>query len=80
MKAGSVGWLQILALVFATTGPLIGLVGAVPVALTQGNGIGMAGCFLLAGLVYLVFGAGFAALTRQVVDAGAFYALSLIHI
>ncbi|MBN7136925.1 hypothetical protein A7A76_19480 [Lysobacter enzymogenes] len=74
LKAGSVGWLQILALVFATTGPLIGLVGAVPVALTQGNGIGMAGCFLLAGLVYLVFGAGFAALTRQVADAGAFYA------
>ncbi|QWP77717.1 APC family permease [Lysobacter sp. K5869] len=74
LKAGSVGGPQILALVFATTGPLIGLIGAMPVALTQGNGIGLAGCLLLAGLVYLVFAAGFAALTREVVDAGAFYA------
>lgn len=74
LKAGSVGWAQILAFVFATTGPMIGLVGAVPVGLTQGNGIGMAGCFLLAGAVYLVFCIGFAALARRVVDAGAFYA------
>ncbi|MET4729106.1 amino acid transporter [Lysobacter enzymogenes] len=74
LKAGAVGWVQILAFVFATTGPMIGLLGGVPVAFAQGNGIGIAGCFLLAGVVYLVFSVGFAALARHVVDAGAFYA------
>lgn len=74
LKAGSVGWVRIFAFVFATTGPMIGLVGAVPVGLTQGNGIGLAGCFLLVGAAYLVFTVGFAALVRHVIDAGAFYA------
>ncbi|UZW60707.1 APC family permease [Lysobacter enzymogenes] len=74
LKAGAVGWVQILAFVFATTGPMVGLLGGVPVAFALGNGIGIVGCFLLAGAVYLVFNIGFAALARHVVDAGAFYA------
>lgn len=73
LKGGAVGVPGIVFFVIATNGPLIGLIGAVPVALTLGNGIGVAGTFLLAGLAYLIFSVGFAAMGRYIKNAGAFY-------
>lgn len=74
LRSGSIGPIGIIFFVIATNGPLIGLVGAVPLALTLGNGIGVAGTFVLAGLVYLLFSVGFAAMSRHIKNAGAFYA------
>lgn len=74
LRSGSIGPIGIIFFVIATNGPLIGLIGAVPLALTLGNGIGVAGTFVLAGLVYLLFSVGFAAMSRHIKNAGAFYA------
>ncbi|HEX7907779.1 MAG TPA: APC family permease [Paraburkholderia sp.] len=73
LRGGAIGVPGIVFFVIATNGPLIGLIGAVPVALTLGNGIGVSGTFLLAGLTYLIFSVGFAAMARYVKSAGAFY-------
>jgi len=73
LRGNALGWAQIVFFVIATNGPLIGLVGAVPVAIALGNGVGTAGAFVLAGLAYLLFGIGFVAMSRHIGNAGAFY-------
>ncbi|BAV97631.1 APC family permease [Lysobacter enzymogenes] len=73
LRKNALGWLQIVFFVIATNGPLIGLVGAVPVAIGMGNGVGTAGAFVLAGAAYLLFSVGFVAMSRHIGNAGAFY-------
>lgn len=73
LRGNAVGWAQIVFFVIATNGPLIGLVGAVPVAIAAGNGVGTAGAFVLAGAAYLLFSVGFVAMSRHIGNAGAFY-------
>ncbi|WP_416769127.1 APC family permease [Pseudomonas sp. RHF3.3-3] len=74
LRKNALGMWSIVFFVIATNGPLTGLVGVVPTAILMGNGIGLPGVFLLAGLVYLLFAVGFVAMGRYVRNAGAFYA------
>ncbi|WP_174254713.1 APC family permease [Burkholderia sp. S171] len=74
LRKNALGPLSIVFLVIATNGPLTALVGAVPVGIAMGNGVGIPGSFLAAGILYLLFSVGYAAMSRYVKNAGAFYA------
>ena len=65
---------HVVFMVVAAAAPLTGMLGAVPAAIATGNGAGLPGAYLLAGLVLLLFSVGFTAMSRHVVEAGAFYA------
>lgn len=64
---------KIVFLVVAAAAPLAAMVGTVPLAFSIGNGAGVPGVFLLAGLTLLCFSVGYAAMSRHVVNAGGFY-------
>ena len=68
------GLWRIVFLVVSAAAPLTGMLGAVPAAISLGNGAGIPGAFVIAGVVLLMFSVGFAAMSRHVVRAGAFYA------
>jgi amino acid transporter len=65
---------QIVFFVIAAAAPLTGMLGIIPVAIRLGNGAGVPGAFVVAGVILLIFSVGYAAMSRQVVNAGAFYA------
>lgn len=73
LAKNSVGITEIVFFVVAAAAPLTAVVGASPAAFAFGNGAGVPGAFLLAGLLYLVFAVGFTAMSRHVGGAGAFY-------
>ncbi|MBC9724194.1 APC family permease [Streptomyces sp. TRM68367] len=73
LKPDSLGVLGILFFVLSAQAPLTGIAGAVPVAVSIGNGPGVPAAYLAAGAVVLLFSVGFVAMGRHVVDAGAFY-------
>lgn len=60
--------------VVAASAPLVGMTGAVPVAIVLGNGAGVPGAYLAVGLVLLVFAVGFGAMSSKVSNSGAFFA------
>ncbi|WP_370287733.1 APC family permease [Nocardioides sp.] len=60
--------------VVAAAAPLVGMTGAVPVAIVLGNGAAAPGAYLAAGLVLLVFSVGYAAMSHKVANTGAFFA------
>lgn len=60
--------------VIAATAPLAAMVGTVPYGYALGTGAGMPAAYFVAGLVMFCFVAGYAAMSRQVVVAGALYA------
>lgn len=74
LKSNVLGLWQIVFLVISAAAPLTGMLGAVPPAMSLGNGIGVPGAFVIAGVVLLIFSVGFASMSRHVVRAGAFYA------
>jgi amino acid transporter len=74
LKPNVLGLWQIVFLVISAAAPLTGMLGAVPPAMSLGNGIGVPGAFVIAGAVLLIFSVGFASMSRHVVRAGAFYA------
>lgn len=61
-------------LVIAMAAPLASVSGGVALAIGLGNGIGVPGTFLVMTLILLLFSVGFAAMAREVVNTGAFYA------
>ncbi|MCV3766561.1 APC family permease [Rhizobium sp. TRM95796] len=73
LAKNSVGLAHIVFFVVAAAAPLTAVVGASPAAFAFGNGAGVPGAFVLAGLLYLVFSVGFTAMSRHVGGAGAFY-------
>ncbi|QKZ20844.1 APC family permease [Streptomyces chartreusis] len=73
LKPNSLGVLGILFFVLSAQAPLTGVAGAVPIAVAIGNGAGTPATYLAAGVVILLFSIGFVAMSRHVVDAGAFY-------
>ncbi|MCF3641318.1 APC family permease [Rhizobium sp. TRM95111] len=73
LAKNSVGLAHIVFFVVAAAAPLTAVVGASPAAFAFGNGAGVPGAFVLAGLLYLVFSVGFTAMARHVGGAGAFY-------
>ncbi|SAK82302.1 amino acid permease [Caballeronia hypogeia] len=65
---------QVVFLVISAAAPLTGMLGAVPPAISLGNGAGIPGAYVIAGAVLLVFSVGYASMSRHVTRAGAFYA------
>jgi amino acid transporter len=74
LEKNAIGMWQIVFFVIAAAAPLTGMLGIIPVAIRLGNGAGVPGAFVAAGLILLVFSVGYAAMSRHVVNAGAFYA------
>lgn len=73
LAKNSVGIAHIVFFVVAAAAPLTAVVGATPPAFAFGNGAGVPGAFVLAGLLYLIFSVGFTAMSRHIGGAGAFY-------
>lgn len=73
LARNSIGLAHIVFFVVAAAAPMTAVVGATPPAFAFGNGAGVPGAFILAGILYLVFSVGFTAMTRHVTGAGAFY-------
>lgn len=74
LKQGSLGLITVVFFVVAAASPLTGVVGALPVTYFIGNGVGVPTMFIMAGLLLLLFSAGFVTMSKYVVNAGAFYA------
>jgi amino acid transporter len=70
---GSLGVAAIVFMVIAASSPLTVVAGAVPVALGIGNGPGLPAAYLLIAIVLLLFSVGYAAMSRHITNAGAFY-------
>jgi len=64
---------RVVFLVIAAAAPMAAMVGNVPLAVLYGNGAGLPAAYLIASLVLLCFSVGYAAMSRRVVNTGAFY-------
>lgn len=73
LKKDSLGVGSIIFFVIAAASPITGVVGAMPIAFMAGNGAGVPAVYLLAGFLLMLFACGFVAMSRHVVNAGAFY-------
>jgi amino acid transporter len=74
LRHGRLGTLGIVFFVVAAAAPLVGMTGAVPVAVVLGVGAAVPGAYLVVGLMLLVFSVGYAAMSRSVTNTGAFFA------
>ena len=73
LQQNSIGLLHIIFFVVAAAAPMTAVVGATPPAFAFGNGAGVAGAFILAGLLYTIFSVGYTAMTPYISGAGGFY-------
>ena len=64
---------RIVFLVIAAAAPLAAMIGNVPLAIVYGNGAGLPVAYLVAAVVLICFSTGYAAMSRRVVNTGAFY-------
>jgi amino acid transporter len=74
LHRGRLGILGIVFFVVAAAAPLVGMTGAVPVAIVLGNGAAAPGAYVIVGLVLLLFSVGYAAMATKVTNVGAFFA------
>jgi amino acid transporter len=74
LRKNALGTPHIVFFVIAAAAPLTAVVGVTPAAFMLGNGPGVPVTFVLVGGLYLVFSAGFTAMSGFVVSAGGFYA------
>jgi amino acid transporter len=74
LRKGRLGIFGIVFFVVAASAPLIGMTGAVPVAMLAGNGAAAPGAYLAVGLVLLLFSVGYTAMSSRVTNTGAFFA------
>ena len=74
LKKGRLGVFGIVFFVVAASAPLVGMTGAVPVAMVPGNGAATPGAYLAAGITLLIFSIGYAAMSHHVTNTGAFFA------
>jgi amino acid transporter len=74
MARNRVGVLGIVFFVVAVAAPLTVVVALYPVIIGSGNGIGIAGTFILVALVLTVFAVGYVAMSKHITNTGAFYA------
>jgi amino acid transporter len=71
---GRLGVIGIAFFVVAAAAPLVGMTGAVPVAIVLGNGAAAPGAYLVVGIILLFFSVGYAAMASKVTNVGAFFA------
>jgi amino acid transporter len=74
LRKGRLGVFGIVFFVVAAAAPLVGMTGAVPVAIGLGNGAAAPGAYLAVGVVLLLFSVGYAAMSGRVTNTGAFFA------
>ncbi|WP_349898049.1 APC family permease [Parafrigoribacterium soli] len=74
LQKGRLGTIGIVFFVVAAAAPLVGMTGAVPVAVVAGNGAAAPGAYLVVGITLLLFSVGYAAMSQRVTNAGAFFA------
>ena len=74
LRAGRLGVVGIVFYVVAAASPMVGMTGALPVAIVLGNGAAVPGAYLAAGIVLLLFSVGYAAMSQRVTNTGAFFA------
>lgn len=74
LARNQVGVLGIVFFVVAAAAPLTVVVALFPVIIGSGNGVGIAGTFLVVAAVLTLFAVGYVAMSRHITNAGAFYA------
>ncbi|MYV99218.1 APC family permease, partial [Streptomyces sp. SID3343] len=74
LGTGTLGTGGLVLFVLACVAPMGAVVSIVPMGIFLGDGAGFPGAVIVAGLVLLCFAVGFVAMSRHVVNAGAFYA------
>jgi amino acid transporter len=74
LRKGRIGVIGIVFFVIAAAAPLVGMTGAVPVAIVLGNGAGVPGAYLAVAIILLIFSVGYSAMSQHVTNAGAFFA------
>ncbi len=74
LRKGTIGLFGIVFFVVAAAAPMAGLTGVLPVMVALGNGAGAAGAYVIVGLLLLLFGVGYAAMSAHMTHAGAFMA------
>ena len=72
-KRASLSTPRIVFLVIAAAAPLASMIGNLPIALGRGNGAATPVAFAIAGAILLCFAVGYAAMSRRIVNTGAFY-------
>ena len=74
LEKNVLGARAIVFMVLAFAAPISVVVGTMPLAFGFGNAVGVPGTYLISALVLFCFVAGYSAMSRHVVNAGAFYA------
>ncbi len=74
LRRGSLGVAAIVFFVLSAQSPLTGIAGALPIAITLGNGPAAPAAFLVVGVVMALFAVGYITMSRHVTDTGGFYA------
>lgn len=74
LKKNRLGVWGVVFFVVAAASPLVGMTGAVPVAVVLGDGAAVPGAYLAVGLALLLFSVGYAAMSHRVTNTGAFFA------
>ena len=74
LRKGRLGVAGIVFFVVAAAAPLVGMTGAVPVAIVLGNGAAVPGAYVAVGITLLLFSVGYAAMSHKVTNTGAFFA------
>ena len=74
LRENALGVAGVVFLVMAAVAPLTGMIVVASLAIALGNGGGMPVSFLLVVGVLLLFAVGYAQMSRQLVNAGGFYA------
>jgi len=74
LHQGRLGIAGIVFFVVAAAAPLVGMTGAVPIAIVLGSGAAAPGAYVAVGLTLLVFSVGYAAMSNRVTNTGAFFA------
>jgi amino acid transporter len=74
LRGGRLGVVGIVFFVVAAAAPLVGMTGALPVAIVLGNGAAVPGAYVAVGIVLLLFSVGYATMSHRVTNAGAFFA------
>lgn len=74
LQRNALGVAGVVFLVLAAVAPLTGIVVVASLAIALGNGGGAAASFIIVAIVLLLFAVGYAQMSRQLVNAGGFYA------
>ncbi|MET9630379.1 APC family permease [Lentzea sp. NPDC006480] len=73
LRRDALGTAGVVFLVLAAVAPLTGIIVIASLGIALGNGGGMPGAFLLAAVVLVLFGIGYAQMSKVIVGAGGFY-------